>query len=467
MSELANNEEIIEELEENDDQVSFKKIIKITYPIILSMFSLNIMIFIDRAFVAKYNLTEFAATVPAGNMATAISSIFIGVISFSGAMIAQYYGANKRKECSTSMWQGIFLSFAFAVILLLITPITSNIFSVMGHSGNLLDFEKKYFFLIICSSCVQLFITAFASMYRGIGNTKITMYVAILSNILNVILDWILIFGKLGIKEMGGVVGAGVATVISSLLGLIVYIILLNKNNLNEEYQVFSSFKYNKELIIKLIKHGLPSGIQTFVGTGYFSLMLIIIGKSGEFNLTCSNIAFTIEGISIFPIWGLGMAMSIIVGQERGAGRIHNITKALKRGILLGLCFNLLIIIVYNIFPIQLISIFNNGGDKEKFDSIINYTTILIRLTSIWIVFDTIQIVIGNVLRALGDTLFMMIIYLVMPFIFYIVLPYVLIVELKLSLVYLWIELFGFTFAMLALVSIRYMSGKWKKISVI
>ncbi|KKM11730.1 hypothetical protein SY88_07355 [Clostridiales bacterium PH28_bin88] len=96
-----------------------------------------------------------------------------------------------------------------------------------------------------------------------------------------------------------------------------------------------------------------------------------------------------------------------------------------------------------------------------------NYTIPLVRLTSLWIVFDTIQIVIGYVLRSVGDTLFMMVIYLVMPFLFYIILPYIIVVVAKLPLFWVWVELVVFTMCMLLIVSARFLGGKWKRINMI
>ncbi|KKM10355.1 hypothetical protein SY88_14245 [Clostridiales bacterium PH28_bin88] len=348
----------------NEHHVSFENIIRITYPVILSMFTLNIMVFVDRAFVAKYSLTQFAATMPASNLATTVASIFIGIVGFLSALVSQYYGAQKYKECASSMWQGVYISIFFSLLLLIISLVASNIFQVMGHTGELLKYERQYFNLLVLSSCVQLFSTAFSSLYRGIGDTKTTMFVGILANIFNVLLDWVLIYGKLGFPEMGGVFGSGVATLISSIIGVMTYISLLNKNDFKKKYKVFTNLKLDKSLMYKLLRFGFPAGIQSFVGTGYFSLLLLIIGKTGEFNLSSANIAFTIEGVSIFPVWGLGTAVSIIAGQERGAGRIDNVIKVVKKGILIGLCFNLIIIVLYNFFPHLLISIFNSGKDK-------------------------------------------------------------------------------------------------------
>jgi len=248
---------------------------------------------------------------------------------------------------------------------------------------------------------------------------------------------------------------------------VILYVLLLNKDIYIKQYEVFSNRKFNKNLCYKLLHFGLPAGIQTFVSTGYYSFLLLIIGETGDFNLSCANIAFTIEGISVLPVMGLATAISVIVGHERGAERTDNIMDVVKKGMVLGIIFSFLIIVIFNVFPNNLISIFDNGEDASKFLLIKSYTVTLVKLTSIWILFDTIQIIISNVLRSVGDTKFMMKIFIIMPFLFYIVLPYILCNVLKLSLFWIWIELLIYTLLMLSLVLIRLLKGKWKNIKVI
>ncbi|MBN2531398.1 MAG: MATE family efflux transporter [Spirochaetales bacterium] len=449
-----------------NQNISIKRIITITLPVVLSSLALNVMVFVDRAFIAKASLTQFSATMPASFFANTIASIFLGMVGYASTLISQYYGAGKNKECSSSMWQAVYLSTIFSVILLALSPLMSFGFQIMGHKGELLGYEKQYFYFIIIASCVQLFSTAFSSFYTGRGNTRTIMIVGITGNICNIILDWIFIFGKFGFPAMGGIAGGGLATIVSCLIGVIIYIFLLNRKTLKDQYDILGNRKPDKNLIMKFLKFGFPTGIQSFVSMGYVSFLLLIIGKTGEFNLACSNIAFTIEGISIFPVWGIGAAAGIVAGQERGAGRVENIFTVLKRGIFLGLCFNVLIILVYNLFPEFLISIFNNGKEPDKFERIMAFTIPLIRITSVWLVFDTMQIIIGNVLRYVGDTFFMMMIHLTMPFLFYIVIPYISVWS-GLSLFWIWIELLIFTLCMLTLLSIRFLGGKWKKINMI
>lgn len=466
MEKDIDNENELEQKSNGESNVSFKNILRITYPVVLSMLSLNIMQFVDRAFVANSSLTQFSATMPSSFLANSIASIFLGITGYVATLVSQYYGANKHKNCSSTMWQGVYLGMIFSVVLLVLSPFASNIFSIMGHTGELLKYEKSYFYLVIFACCAQLFSTAFSGFFTGIGNTKITMYVAVITNVVNIVLDWVFIFGKFGFPKMGGIMGAGTATIISCIIGALIYLVVLRRNNKKDEYEIFNNRKIDKVLIKKLLKYGFPAGIQSFVGMGYVSILLLIIGKSGEFNLACSNIAFTIEGISIFPVWGIGTAVSIITGQERGGNRIANIPKALKNGIIIGICFNAILIVLFNFFPELLISIFNSGYEEEKFSKIMDYTIPLIRITSVWLLFDTIQIIIGNVLRSVGDTMFMMVIYLIMPFLFYIVIP-VISIFLGFSLFWIWIELLVYTLCMLTMLTIRFYSNKWKRINVI
>ncbi|MBP2645083.1 MAG: norM 1 [Firmicutes bacterium] len=455
-------------LKENDANrnISIKNILIITYPLILSMFSLNIMMFIDRAFVARYDLTQFAALVPASNLAVTTASIFTGMLGFVGTLVAQYYGAKKYAKCSVSMWQGVYLSGAFSILLLLVSPLAVHTFSLMGHTGDLLNYEQLFFYFMMVASCAQLFSVVFSSFFRGISATRVTLYVGLLGNVINVLLDWGLIFGHWGMPQLGGITGSGLATVISCFVSALIYVLLFMNRRLKDEYKIFQNMKIDGALLRQLLVLGLPSGMQYFVGMGSFSMLLLIIGKTGEFNLTCANIAFTIEGMSLFSIIGLATAIGIISGQERGAKRIDNISRVLYRGLLLGLGVSSFFMILFNIIPERLVAIFE-GSDGEKFKDVVAYTVPLLRITTIWLTLDSIQIVIGRVLQNVGDTVFLMYTFIIVPVLFFVLLPYLICVVWQMSLYWLWLELVGYSLAMVIVMAVRFSGGKWKKIEVI
>lgn len=128
--------------------------------------------------------------------------------------------------------------------------------------------------------------------------------------------------------------------------------------------------------------------------------------------------------------------------------------------------FNVLIIISFNLFPEFLVSIFH-AKQSQGYDLVRDITVPLIRLTSVWIIFDSVQIVIGSILRATGDTLFMMKLYLILPILFYLLLPYYTYIIADYSLFWVWIELLTYTIVMLLIVTWRYVGGKWRNIEVL
>ncbi|BBB91841.1 MAG TPA: MATE family efflux transporter [Methylomusa anaerophila] len=453
------------ELWKEESSVSFKRIIRITYPVLLSMLSFNAVVFVDRLYVAQYDLTQFAAMLPAGFSAIGLASIFTGIIGYVSVLAAQSYGAGHYRHCVAAMWQGIYLSLIFTLLLLLLSPLVSSVFQMMGHVGDLLTYEVEYFYLIIIAECIQLFSTAFFGFYCGIGDTKTTMYVALVTNMVNIVLAGVLVFGKLGMPALG-MFGSGVAAIISCAVGLILYLFLLNRKVIKQQYRPLKYCQVNGRLLYSLLRFGLFAGIQSFLETGCFGIFLLIIGTTGETNLAAANVAFSMESVFILPVVGMTTAVGIIAGQERGANRFGNISEVLIKGLVLGICFNIIIFISYNFFPEILISVFHSDSSNDQ-NQLIHTATPLVRLASLWLVLDTVHLMIGSVLKSMGDTQFMMITYAVVPILFYVIIPYMFCTMAQVSLLWLWILLVGYSAVMLIVMTIRFWGGKWKSIEVI
>ncbi len=448
-----------------ENNISFRQIIKITYPVVLSMLAFNALVLVDRLYVAQYDLTQFAAMLPASFTAIGLASIFTGIVGYVSALAAQYYGAGRYPQCAATMWQGLYLSLVFTLLLLGISPVVALGFQLMGHAGSLLAYEVEYFYLIIIAECIQLFSSAFFGFYCGIGDTKTTMQVAVLANIINIILAGVLVFGKFGFPELG-MKGSGLAAIISCVVGLFCYLLFLNKTAVQHQYQPWQHYRLNGPLLYSLLRFGVFAGVQSFAEIGYFSIFLLIIGSMGEMNLTAANVAFAMEAVFILPVIGMTTAMGIIAGQEKGAGRLDSIPEILKKGLVLGLGFNALILISCNVFPEQLIAVFHSDASAEQ-RHLLSTATPLLRLTSLWLVLDTVHLLVGSLLKSTGDTRFMMMVYAVVPLFFYVIIPYVLCVLYPLSLIWLWLLLGVYSAAMLLLMTARFVSGKWKSIKVI
>jgi len=451
---------------EHTYHVSFNRILKIAYPSILSMLSLNIMQFVDRMFVANFSLTQFSAIMPSSIFSMAVSSVFLGMAGYVSSLVSQYFGAEKYHQCSKSMWQGIYFSVIFSIILLSLTPLMGLTFKFLGHHESVIPFEKQFFYFMMGTSCLQLFINSIAGFFNGIGDTKIPMITQITANGLNIIFDWIFIFGNLGFKPMG-IFGAGIATSLATLISLIMLVAFLNKENIKEKYEIFKHRSFDVEIFKKLLKFGFPAGLQFFLSIGAFSIFILLIGTLGDIPLTCANIAFTIEGISFLPVLGLSVAVSVISGQEKGAERIYNVSKVVKNGVTIAISYNIVMIIIFNLFPEVLISIFNSGKEAAKFEAVSKMTIPLIRLTSLWLVFDSVQIIIGSVLRTMGDMVFMLIVTGILPIFVLIIPSYLFAIVFKQPLTVVWGTFVVYAIFLSVVMSLRFKSGKWKEIQVI
>jgi MATE family multidrug resistance protein len=293
------------------------------------------------------------------------------------------------------------------------------------------------------------------------------MIVGIMANGLNILLDWILVFGKFGFPAMG-IVGAGLATIASSFFALcMIFLVIVFRKETRTVFGIFENLRPDFQILRKIVRYGFPAGAHFFLGVSSFSIFLLMLGRLGDVPLAAANIAFSIEGISFMPVLGFATAIGIISGQEKGGGRPENVPAAVKKGIMIALVYNVAIITLFNFFPEALISIFNRGGEAVNFDSIISLTVPLIHLTSLWLIFDSIQLILSETLKSLGDTFFLMTVSGVFPFLFFIIPSYLAAFVWKLPLYSLWIIIVLWVIVLFFIMLGRFLQGKWRMIDLI
>lgn len=446
-------------------KTSLINILHLSYPLILSMLSLNIMQFFDRIFLARFNMQHFAASFPAGIISYTFISFFLGISIYVKDLVSQYYGANKKNECTISTWQGIYISILMGIILIFTYPLTSQIFILAKHDPMLIPLEKSYFFWMIISGFISILINAVSGFFSGISNTKIPMIANILANLSKIFFNWILIFGKLGFPSLG-ITGAGIGTTLGELICLTYLLVIFFSKIYKNGFQTHLLYKINFNVIKKLIYFGIPSGLAFFLDVGQWGFFIMILGKIGEKALAAANISIALESISFLAIIGLAGGTSILTGQEKGAGRINNIRKILFKSFILAFFYDLLILIFFIGIPDILILIFKSNENALYFDEIRNITILLIRITGFWLFFDAVRITLIHVLRSLGDALFLMITTFSSGSIL-VISAYFNVVYFNNGLISLWFLIISYTLLMSTLFFIRFISGKWKKINVI
>ena len=270
-----------------------------------------------------------------------------------------------------------------------------EVLKFMGAEKKIIEIAAKY--LRICSIAVicDIILITYGGVFRGCQNTKTPLYAAIIINIINLTLDYILIFGKFGAPELG-VVGAAIATVIANIIGL-AYIVSQRKK-IPFKISLFAPF--NKEYFKELVKLTIPSSLQE----GAFSINKLInvafIMTLGSLSFASNQIAITIESISFMPGWGFAIACTSLTGYCIGEKNYAKAKTYINYTIFLAAAVMGFFSLVFLIFPEKLISLFTKSGETE----VITLGAACLMLASIEQIPIAISMVLGGALKGTGDS---------------------------------------------------------------
>lgn len=386
---------------------SYREILSLAYPLILSTASMTVMHFVDRVFLAWYSPTAIAAATPAGITSFTIVCFFMGVSQYTTMIVAQYFGAKDNARCGIATWQGVFFSLASYGAILLFIPLGPSIFRWGGHPSEIVELEVSYFSILMWGGGLVPLQSALAGFFTGRGDTKTTMIANMVGNGVNVVLDYGLIFGKWGLPEMG-LPGAALATVLASIVPVVILASLFLREKNNRPFAT-RRVRFDPSLFKKLLQYGVPSGFQFFLEIGCFALFVIIVGRLGEVELAVTNIALTIDMLAFMPVIGISIATSTLVGQAMGRKEPDLAEKTTYSALMMALIYMGFMAIIFILFPDQLLSIFKTRGQGvEDFSIILSHGRYLLIMVAVYSVFDALGIAFSAGLKGAGDTRFVM-----------------------------------------------------------
>ncbi|NNC99116.1 MAG: MATE family efflux transporter, partial [Gammaproteobacteria bacterium] len=192
---------------------SMRTLLAISFPMIISQGAFAIMIFTDRYFMSMISPTHLAASLGGGVASYFCLSLFIGVLSYTTALVAQSFGAGKLGNCSRALTQSIIMALCSTPLLVLITVAVSYLFAAIGHDPRQVELEEIYFKVLMLGALITLMKVCLGSYFSGIGRTRNVMIADGLGVLLNIPLSYALVFGRFGLPEMG-IVGAGIGTIL-------------------------------------------------------------------------------------------------------------------------------------------------------------------------------------------------------------------------------------------------------------
>ena len=189
-----------------------KHILDIALPIVISRASYTVMLFVNRFFLSRVGKYELAAVMSGGLTSLVLSSFFEGLVGYVTALVVQYYGARRRNTCTRATTQAIYLALASYPIMLCFMPLIKCAFVLTGQGPALAALATAYARMLLAGSILVILRTALGSFFVGTGKTRIVLIAKVSSVFISVPLNYLFIFGKLGMPEMG-IQGAALGTI--------------------------------------------------------------------------------------------------------------------------------------------------------------------------------------------------------------------------------------------------------------
>jgi MATE family multidrug resistance protein len=291
------------------------------------------------------------------------------------------------------------------------------------------------------------------------------MIATLTAMLVNVGLDYVMIFGKLGFPAMG-ISGAAYATVIGGVCGLLVLIIAyMGKNNWHE-FQIADSFRFDRKVMRKLLYFGYPAGLELFLNFLAFSAMIFLFHSQGNVVATASTIMFNWDLVSFIPLLGIEIAVTSLVGRYMGAGDPDTAHRSAISGVKTGIFYSVVVLFLFLLIPEALVMVFRPDVPGHVFNDAVPIAKSMIRLASLYVLIEAVMVAIVGALRGAGDTHFTMMVSVVAHWTLLPIL-YLLMNVLHLSAVIGWLGLIICFITFCFILIMRFHSKKWQRIRVV
>ncbi|RJX31653.1 MAG: MATE family efflux transporter [Desulfarculus sp.] len=445
----------------------YRQVLAIGLPLVVSMGSTTVIHFTDRIFLSNYAVDAIAAALPAGLSSFLFLSFFMGVASYVNVFVAQYLGAAAPQRVGAALWQGIYFSlFAYAALSLLYF-LAPAYFAAGGHLPAIQRLEVTYFRILTLGSGLVVLSTTLSCFYSGRGLTRPVMLVNLAGAALNVPLDYFLIYGVGFFPELG-IVGAGLATVASQgLVALLLALLIFTREN-NQHFAVWRARAFNRELFRRLMRFGLPGGVQFFLDMFAYTFFVFMVGRLGRAELAATNVVFAINTLSFLPMVGLSIAVSTMVGQAIGGGRPQEAVEATTSALHITLAYMGLVAACFVLFPQPLLELFRgDGAEPGEYARIMALGVVLLRYVAVYTLFDAMAMIYFGALKGAGDIHFVMKTIFMLSLTVMILPLYLGIEHLGAGLHFSWVCITLYAILLGLVFRWRYRRGQWQSMRVI
>ena len=415
------------------------KNLSLSFPIMISQLGHITVGVFDSLMIGKVSVSQLAAV----SLATSIFSfILLFCIGLSYGITPLISSSDRgKKYVSSILYNGMLVNVISSILLVYFVILTKQFLSYLGQDEEVL-FHTYSYLDIICISLIPLILfQTFKQFIEGLGFTKPSMYISIISNVINIILNAVLIFGFFGFPRLE-IIGAAYATLVSRVIMFILILIYCLNDRRFSKYILKTKFHFNLSHIRDIFRIGFASGLQYIFEVGAFSVATVMTGSIGTIHLAAHQIALNLASISYMIASGIGSASMISLSYYDGKRNFEDMRKSGFASFLLVFILMIISAMVFIIFRNYLTVLYVDDI------SVINIASTLLIIAGLFQISDGIQAVGLGILRGIRDIKKPTIVTFISYWIISIPLSYFLGIEYKYGVYGIWIGLsFGLTLA--------------------
>jgi MATE family multidrug resistance protein len=384
-----------------------REVALVAYPLILGHLSFTVQTFVDRIFLTWYSAEAVAGAVTGLFAVWSVMALFTGTGEYLTTFVAQYVGAGRPARVGPALWQGAYFSLGAGLFVAALAPLAAPFFDLAGHAPALRRYEIEYARVLLAGAFPVILMATLSTFFAGRGRTQAVLGVNVFATAVNIVLDYLLIFGKGGFPEMG-VAGAALGTILSQVAGSLVYLAIILKAEHRRTYATLAGWRPEPWLVVRLFRFGMPTGLQYSLEVGAFAVFMVIVGRLGALELAASGIAFNLNMIVFAPMVGLAIAVSSLVGRYLGADRPELAERAVGSAFAMSMVYMTACGLLYVLGAPLLLAPYAAGADPESWPAIAEVATVLLRFVAVYSIFDMVNLVHAGGLRGAGDTVYPM-----------------------------------------------------------
>lgn len=300
-------------------------LVKIVFPILVTQVAMYMVTFFDIYMTSRYGTEDLAGVSIGSSFWVPVYIGLAGILMSITPIVAQLMGAKKKEQVKQAVQQGIYLSLLLATIVFAFFYFgIDSLLTLMNLEPGVADVASRYI-QAMSIGLIPLFIyTTLRSYIDALGATRVTMVISLLSTPINILFNYLLIFGKFGFPELGGV-GAGLASAITYWLILAIAVWIIHTRNPFSVYGIFRKWpRLSLSRWIEISRIGVPIGISIFVETSIFSAVTFMLAAYGTYTIAAHQIALNFTSLLYMLPLSISMGATILVGYEVGAKRFRD-----------------------------------------------------------------------------------------------------------------------------------------------